>query len=1087
MIKHSFSVRIVEISIFIVSHGFAQMIRADKMLFLFVSLSIFLLTICAEWIPHSEIAEGEYVPNSYFQGQGIWITVTNLDNGCNRKLPRLYSVYSLGCLYTTSCYMVQYQPVDTDKLRSISLANNDNSLQKLNIGDNTDHIDDNMNGKKSNNKSSKQLQKKSNANNHELSIHNYQKYTNTDLEFIVAQINAGQDLFVTVGNYLNKNYGGQNDVKKVSYSYVLSFRYQALKMFLIPIILVAWVWFLFIHHLKKIIDYRLFNLSNIFYSYWYPGNNVWCGASASGGKKSLASVKSGLIGCQGQGLGLIQQNTSMSDNFFVFNCLSEKIQIMETVLLQCGDFVKSWKLPSNYRQRLWISINSHIVVLLVDLVLGILAGQALYKYSADIVTMLTDFSVFLQSDILKTAIESYRHSPMGIKLNPLITKKIGYVLKLLLREFSKAISLTSSLHDMMIKVIGCSGAAGLTVQLSLVIDLTRILTMHIMIIHKISSILFIFQCNLILTLFHLFKGQKVNILRKRVDTCECDRIQLLFGVVLFSMVFFLFPSFAAYFFLFSFTQGLVLLTQVALWSVVVFVRDFPYYSLVTSYYEPLCFTRGLRFRLMETDTATSIIDSSPVVETDYSTEGKGQSNFFHKGGEEEERKLSYVWDRFFNLFSFPFEVKVNAARMDEKSRMNKISFNNIAISDGTGNNEVELNTEGSLTSEEYSTGKIKSSPRLVMANKIAGQEMGIHPDENKERESLLKMEKRIDEKSVDRQQQQQQQQGLCEGKGLRESAGRGNLNLECLEVPSSSWLDTESSSPCSPSTAMSGRSPNSLSASVTPKRMSFNESSNPHTLDTNPTSRSLSLRVGHSHRRNQTSRFRSPGSSRTSRIYLLLAARPLLAISFFPKYFEYLSCFFSRTGLLMYFFEGVLWGSPSLDLDHVKRILQISQNSPKKDSIHFDGMTSSNISSRKSFYDVLRMVFECWQLQEPRDRRWFSISQTAAIFGDTDESNLLASERSQSSYEYESNDDPESNFENKSNQNVGENRRNRRNEILFTEPKIHKRLNKTLLMFVLVTYVICLISYIGGFTFFIFSLSARKPYYRNEQKMSVKK
>ena len=256
------------------------MAYTDRMFFVLPYYSIFLtgLTILTEWIPHSEIADREYVPNAYFQGQGIWITVTNLDNGCNKKLPRLYSVYSLGCLYTTSCYMVQYQPVDTDKLRSISLANNDHSL----LDSDTSKNDNDsscisaggiINGLMSNNKSAKQLQKKSNNNNHDSNNHKSYNYTNTDLEYIVAQINAGQDLFVTVENYLNKNHGGQQNVRK---SYSWSPKYEVIKIFLIPIIFIAWVWFIFIHYLKKIIDYRFLNLSNIFYSYWHTTLQIRC-------------------------------------------------------------------------------------------------------------------------------------------------------------------------------------------------------------------------------------------------------------------------------------------------------------------------------------------------------------------------------------------------------------------------------------------------------------------------------------------------------------------------------------------------------------------------------------------------------------------------------------------------------------------------------------------------------------------------------------------------------------------------------------------------------------------------------------------
>ena len=80
--------------------------------------------VLGEWIPPGTISEGDSIPSCEFQGQSIWITIScdpsELKYGI--KLPKLLSIYSLGCLYSTSCYMVVYKPVDTDRLRAVSLV-----------------------------------------------------------------------------------------------------------------------------------------------------------------------------------------------------------------------------------------------------------------------------------------------------------------------------------------------------------------------------------------------------------------------------------------------------------------------------------------------------------------------------------------------------------------------------------------------------------------------------------------------------------------------------------------------------------------------------------------------------------------------------------------------------------------------------------------------------------------------------------------------------------------------------------------------------------------------------------------------------
>ena len=80
--------------------------------------------VLGEWIPPGNISESDVIPSCEFQGQSIWITIScdpsELKYGI--KLPKLLSIYSLGCLYSTSCYMVVYKPVDTDRLCAVSLV-----------------------------------------------------------------------------------------------------------------------------------------------------------------------------------------------------------------------------------------------------------------------------------------------------------------------------------------------------------------------------------------------------------------------------------------------------------------------------------------------------------------------------------------------------------------------------------------------------------------------------------------------------------------------------------------------------------------------------------------------------------------------------------------------------------------------------------------------------------------------------------------------------------------------------------------------------------------------------------------------------
>jgi hypothetical protein len=100
--------------------------------------------ILGEWIPNISASSGSFIPPDTY---GIWITLTadkppnnsshsKKDQEKDRQLqPRLYSVFSMGSLYRTHCYLIQYAQPDTDKLEVMELFTlNRNSTSNNIIG-----------------------------------------------------------------------------------------------------------------------------------------------------------------------------------------------------------------------------------------------------------------------------------------------------------------------------------------------------------------------------------------------------------------------------------------------------------------------------------------------------------------------------------------------------------------------------------------------------------------------------------------------------------------------------------------------------------------------------------------------------------------------------------------------------------------------------------------------------------------------------------------------------------------------------------------------------------------------------------------
>jgi phosphatidylinositol glycan class Q protein len=87
--------------------------------------------------------------------------------------------------------------------------------------------------------------------------------------------------------------------------------------------------------------------------------------------------------------------------------------------------------------------------------------------------------------------------------------------------------------------------------ISLFSDLVSLLTLHIYSFYMASARIYHWQLMIIISLFHLFRGKKRNVLRNRIDSCDYSLDQLLLGTILFTLLFFLLPTVFVFYLLFA--------------------------------------------------------------------------------------------------------------------------------------------------------------------------------------------------------------------------------------------------------------------------------------------------------------------------------------------------------------------------------------------------------------------------------------------------------------------------------------------------------------------------------------------------------
>lgn len=116
--------------------------------------------------------------------------------------------------------------------------------------------------------------------------------------------------------------------------------------------------------------------------------------------------------------------------------------------------------------------------------------------------------------------------------------------------------------------------------ISLFSDLLSLLTIHIYCFYTASARIFHWQLTIIVSLFHLFRGKKHNVLRNRIDSCDYDLDQLLLGTILFTLLFFLLPTVIVFYLTFTSARVAIILLKAALDTLLACLNHFPLFALM---------------------------------------------------------------------------------------------------------------------------------------------------------------------------------------------------------------------------------------------------------------------------------------------------------------------------------------------------------------------------------------------------------------------------------------------------------------------------------------------------------------------------
>ncbi len=247
-----------------------------------------------------------------------------------------------------------------------------------------------------------------------------------------------------------------------------------------------------------------------------------------------------------------------------------------------------------FYNSLWLVANDVII----GIALGSFMSDNAQATSQLIGGVLNEYTI----EGLRSMIKWLMSYPGGLKLNKELGTFLGDLFLWVIEYWSSTIFvLILPRLPTIVYVIGCSSFAGASMPIAIFSDLLSLLTLHIYSFYVASARIFNWQLTIIISLFHLFRGKKRNVLRNRIDNCDYDLDQLLLGTILFTLLFFLLPTVVVFYLTFASARMAIISLKATLDTCLACLNHFPLFALMLRIKDSQRLPGGIHFQLLDTE------------------------------------------------------------------------------------------------------------------------------------------------------------------------------------------------------------------------------------------------------------------------------------------------------------------------------------------------------------------------------------------------------------------------------------------------------------------------------------------------------
>nr|XP_043638589.1 uncharacterized protein LOC122609706 [Erigeron canadensis] len=243
------------------------------------------------------------------------------------------------------------------------------------------------------------------------------------------------------------------------------------------------------------------------------------------------------------------------------------------------------------KHSIWLSV-------VIDLLLGNFIGFTLLIYADSVCVYILAIASDITNNWWLISCARLMGNPAGFKLNTELAGVFGTLSLNTIQIWSTVWGSAHLLFTFLIKGLAISGVSfGLTTPAALIVDVITVSTTHVSTLHWLISLLYSKQIQAITALWRLFRGQKWNPLRERLDSYDYTVEQHIVGSLLFTPLLLLLPTTSAFYMSFTIMNMTIDFICVIIEVTISVIHATPYAKILLWLLRPSRFPCGIWFEI----------------------------------------------------------------------------------------------------------------------------------------------------------------------------------------------------------------------------------------------------------------------------------------------------------------------------------------------------------------------------------------------------------------------------------------------------------------------------------------------------------